>query len=518
MTRMFSLGLFRLGLLSASGLALACCAATERAETQVTAVAQAQAVPTLSTADAAFIDQAGRAGIEEVTFGQLARAQAAHAAVRDFGMRMVDDHTRLNQALTQLAARKQIAPTVSMDTAHQDAFDALQQLHGRAFDRAYLNGQVTDHQTVLALFRQEAASGADRDVKAFAANAIPMLDMHLHLAERLGGQDAAAGFVTRPDLRRGLAPGRVWRKVGPGCPGGVSMETAMNVGVIGLGSMGMGVALNLVEKQFRVFGCDLRPEARATLEQAGGTGVGRPADLPGDLAALIVLVLNGAQTEAVLFGADGVAPVLSHDCVVLCCATVAPDFARALGARMEAAGLPMLDAPVSGGAGAARRGTMTVIASGAPAAFLRAEPVLGAIAAKVWRLGDAPGIGSTVKMVNQLLAGVHIATAAEALALGIRAGADPHTLFEVISASAGSSWMWQNRVPHILAGDDTPFSAVDALKFPLPLAATAHQLFLAASAAGHGGRDDAFVIRVWEALTGITLPAAASPPDVSRPG
>ncbi len=123
-------------------------------------------------------------------------------------------------------------------------------------------------------------------------------------------------------------------------------------------------------------------------------------------------------------------------------------------------------------------------------------------------------------MVNQLLAGVHIAVAAEALALGIRAGADPQVLYDVICTSAGSSWMWQNRVPHILAGDDTPASAVNifvkdlgivldqarALTFPAPIAATAHQLFLGAAALGNGAKDDAFVIRVWEALTGIELP------------
>jgi 3-hydroxyisobutyrate dehydrogenase len=122
-----------------------------------------------------------------------------------------------------------------------------------------------------------------------------------------------------------------------------------------------------------------------------------------------------------------------------------------------------------------------------------------------------------------LLAGVHIATAAEALALGIRAGADPKTLFEVISSSAGSSWMWQNRIPHVLDGDDTPHSAVNifvkdlgivldqarALTFPLPLAAAAHQLFLAAAAHGEGMKDDVFVIRVWQALTGIALPEKA---------
>ena len=163
---------------------------------------------------------------------------------------------------------------------------------------------------------------------------------------------------------------------------------------------------------------------------------------------------------------------------------------------------------------------MTIMASGAPAAFAKADPVLDAISTKVWRLGDQPGIGSTVKMVNQLLAGVHIATAAEAMALGIRAGADPQTLFDVISTSAGSSWMFQNRVPHILAGDDTPLSAVNifdkdlgivldqarALTFPLPMASAAHQLVLAAAANGQGGKDDAFVIRVWQALAGIALP------------
>ena len=180
----------------------------------------------------------------------------------------------------------------------------------------------------------------------------------------------------------------------------------------------------------------------------------------------------------------------------------------------------MLDAPVSGGKVGAHGGTMTVMASGSDAAFDKAQPVLDAISTKVWRLGDKAGVGSTVKMVNQLLAGVHIATAAEALALGIRAGADPQTLFEVISSSAGSSWMWQNRVPHILDGDDTPLSAVNifvkdlgivldqarALTFPLPMAAAAHQLFLAAAANGQGAKDDAFVIRVWQALAGIELP------------
>ena len=157
------------------------------------------------------------------------------------------------------------------------------------------------------------------------------------------------------------------------------------------------------------------------------------------------------------------------------------------------------------------------MASGPAEAFDRCELFFKAVAAKLYRLGDEPGRGSTVKMINQLLAGVHIAAAAEAMALGIKAGADPAVLFDVISNSAGSSWMFQNRVPHILEGDYTPLSAVNIfvkdlglvldsareLSFPLPLTATAHQMFLAAAAAGLGAEDDSAVIKTYP---GVDLP------------
>ena len=294
----------------------------------------------------------------------------------------------------------------------------------------------------------------------------------------------------------------------------------MRIGVIGLGSMGMGAALNLAAKGHEVHGAELRTAAHAELLSAGGHPVTRAADLPPGLEVVVVFVVNAAQANDALFGPDGCLDRLAPDAVVLCCTTLAPEAARALSDKLAARQLLMLDAPVSGGSVAARAGSMTVMASGPETAFARAAPALEAIAGKVWRLGNEAGIGSTVKMINQLLAGVHIATAAEALALGIRAGADPQTLYDVISASAGSSWMWQNRIPHILDADDTPRSAVNifvkdlgivldqarSLTFPLPMAAAAHQLFLAAAAAGHGQADDAFVIRVYQALTGISLP------------
>jgi putative dehydrogenase len=215
----------------------------------------------------------------------------------------------------------------------------------------------------------------------------------------------------------------------------------MKVGVIGLGTMGMGAALNLHRKGHAVVGCEVREAGRAAFVAAGGVAVASPVELPADLDAVVVFVVNAAQTEAVLFGDAGCLTRLGKGAVILCCATIAPEAAKALGARITEAGFLMLDAPVSGGSAGAQGGTLTVMGAGSEAAFAKARPVLDAIAGKVWQLGAEPGVGSTVKMVNQLLAGVHIATAAEALALGIRAGADPKTLFEVISAGCRMCWM-----------------------------------------------------------------------------
>ncbi|NKJ47156.1 3-hydroxyisobutyrate dehydrogenase [Burkholderia sp. SG-MS1] len=292
-----------------------------------------------------------------------------------------------------------------------------------------------------------------------------------------------------------------------------------NVGVIGLGAMGLGVARSLLRAGFRVHACDLRREVLQAFVDEGGVGCATPAELGAQCEVVVTLVVNAAQTEAVLFGEQGAVAAIRPGGVVIASATVAPDFAIELGKRIEAAGLHMLDAPVSGGAARAASGEMTMMTSGPAAAYAACEDVLAAMAGKVYRLGAAHGAGSKVKIINQLLAGVHIAVAAEAMALGLREGVDPDALYEVITHSAGNSWMFENRVPHILAGDYTPLSAVDIFvkdlglvldtarrsKFPLPLSAAAHQMFMMASTAGHGGEDDSAVIRIFP---GIDLPAA----------
>ena len=289
------------------------------------------------------------------------------------------------------------------------------------------------------------------------------------------------------------------------------------VGVVGLGAMGMGVAMSLLREGFEVHACDMRPEAVQKVVDAGGVRAESPAAMAPLVEVLITVVVNADQTETVLFGDNGAAAQMKPGSVVIASATVSPEFAKALGKRLADAGLLMIDGPISGGAAKAMAGEMTVMSSGTPEAYAKCEDVLDAIAGKVYRLGDEVGPGSVVKMVNQLLAGVHIAAAGEAMALAIRAGANPDQVYEVITNSAGNSWMFQNRVPHILSGDYTPLSAVNIFVkdlgivldyakksvFPLPLTAAAHQMYMSASAAGHGGEDDSAVIKVFP---GIKLP------------
>ncbi|TFZ04423.1 L-threonate dehydrogenase [Ramlibacter rhizophilus] len=294
---------------------------------------------------------------------------------------------------------------------------------------------------------------------------------------------------------------------------------ARTLGVVGLGSMGLGAAVSALRRGVPVVGCDPRTEARAAFEAAGGRAVARAADVA-DCDVVLLLVVNATQTEDVLFGPDGLATRLRRGAVVVASATVDPVLPPQWEARLAGRGVHLIDGPVSGGATKAAEGQMTVMASGLPEAFEAAGGLLDSFAGKVWRLGDRAGIGSTVKMVNQHLAGVHIAAACEAMSLGLRAGADARQLYEVICASAGMSWMFQNRVPHILEGDYTPRSAVNIfvkdlgivldaarkLSFPLPLAASAHQLYLATAAMGHGAEDDSAVVKYYAALAGLTLP------------
>lgn len=295
------------------------------------------------------------------------------------------------------------------------------------------------------------------------------------------------------------------------------MDTS-KIGVVGLGAMGLGMAQSLRRAGYHVCACDARADVARSFAAQGGTACAHPVDVAAACEVIVSVVVDAAQTEAVLFGAHGAAAAMPPGSLFVMCSTVAPAWSIALEERLAERGILYLDAPISGGAAKAAAGRMTMMTAGRPAAYAKAAGVLDAMAANVYRLGDRAGNGSKVKIINQLLAGVHIAAAAEAMALGLRAGVDAAQLYDVITHSAGNSWMFENRMAHVLAGDYTPLSAVDifvkdlglvldaarAAKFPLPLASTAHQMFMHASSAGHASEDDSAVIKIFP---GITLPA-----------
>jgi putative dehydrogenase len=295
---------------------------------------------------------------------------------------------------------------------------------------------------------------------------------------------------------------------------------ALPVAVIGLGSMGFGMATSLQKAGLAVTGFDIADASLARFAQTGGKVAKTPAAAAQDAEIVVCVVVNAAQTEEILFGADGVAQAMSPTGVFISAATMSPDHAKSLAARLQAIGRLYLDAPISGGAARAAEGQLTILAAGAPAAFAKARPALTALAAKLYELGDEPGTGAAFKMINQLLAGVHIAAASEAMAFAARQKLDLQKVYEVITASAGNSWMFENRMPHVLAGDYTPHSAVEifvkdlgiiqdmarSARFPVPVAASALQMFLATAAIGLGRDDDASVARLYAQIGGATLP------------
>ncbi|MDP3761126.1 MAG: NAD(P)-dependent oxidoreductase [Ramlibacter sp.] len=289
------------------------------------------------------------------------------------------------------------------------------------------------------------------------------------------------------------------------------------VGVIGLGAMGGGMARSLRRAGHTVHVFDVRTDAAQAFAAEGGTAHASAAELAAQCDVVVSVVVNAAQTDDLLFGAGGVADALRKGSVFVMCSTVDPGWSAALEGRLAERGLLYLDAPISGGAAKAAAGQITMMTAGRPEAYDQCGALLDAMAAKVYRLGDRAGAGSKVKVINQLLAGVHIAAAAEAMALGLREGVDAAALYEVITHSAGNSWMFENRMAHVLAGDYTPLSAVDIFvkdlgivldlargsKFPLPLSSTAHQMFMQASTAGFAKEDDSAVIKIFP---GIELP------------
>ncbi|HEV2508319.1 NAD(P)-dependent oxidoreductase [Bosea sp. (in: a-proteobacteria)] len=287
------------------------------------------------------------------------------------------------------------------------------------------------------------------------------------------------------------------------------------IGFVGLGSMGLPMAINLGKAGFAVTGFDLRAEARTVLQAAGGEAAGSLADAFSGRDAVVLMVVNATQAEDILFG-QGALTQLAPGGTVILMATCPPAAVAALAARVEAAGHALVDAPVSGGVVGAEAGSLTIMAAARRPVFDAVKPVLDAMGSKVVFMGEEPGQGATAKAVNQLLCGAHLAIAAEALSLAEKLGVDTHAMLDIVSGSAASSWMLRDRGARMLEREPRVTSAVDIFvkdlgivleagrdaKAALPMAALAHQLFLSVSGRGLGARDDSQVIAAYRAMQG----------------
>jgi 3-hydroxyisobutyrate dehydrogenase len=283
----------------------------------------------------------------------------------------------------------------------------------------------------------------------------------------------------------------------------------------GLGAMGLPMAKNLLGRGFQVSGIDLNTTALAALAEAGGEPAPSAAAAVADADALILMVVNAAQAEQILF-AGGALAALPAGAVVCLMATCPAGVVAAIAERVRAAGRHFVDAPVSGGVAGAKAASLTIMAASAPAIYQRMLPAFQALGERIFHVGEQAGQGATVKTVNQLLCGVHIAVVAEAFALAAKVGVDLEVILEIMSGSAAASWMLRDRGPRMLQAEPEVTSAVDIFvkdlgivletgretRCALPIAAIAHQMFLAASGRGDGRADDSQVIRSYYAHNG----------------
>ena len=297
------------------------------------------------------------------------------------------------------------------------------------------------------------------------------------------------------------------------------MENIKKVCVIGLGSMGFGIASSLIKNGHEVYGLDKDKNHTDRLQKAGGKNE-ELSKICKIVDVVVIVVLNSIQTEQILFGKHGIVEQLNKETLIIVCTTVSPQFAREMAERCNQYNIHYLDAPMSGGSVKSENGQLSYMVSGSKLALQKAQLILEATAEKVFQLGEEPGKGSAMKSVNQMLAGIHISAMAEALTFGITQGIEPEKFLEVISKCAGTSWMLENRAPHIIDNDYTPKSSIniwpkdlgivlDIAKnsnFSAPLTAIAMQQFVAAAGSGLANEDDAAVAKVYAKNAGINLP------------
>jgi len=283
----------------------------------------------------------------------------------------------------------------------------------------------------------------------------------------------------------------------------------MRVGIIGIGNMGMGMTKRVLAQGHTVHVRDIRPEAEAEARGLGAIVERNPGALARQVNHVVVIVLNAAQIEDVLFGSHGVADAARPGLAVVLSSTIAPNDTTDFAERLARLGVGCIDAPVSGGPARAVEGTISMMVAGHKRAVAQAEPLLNTLASRVFRISDQAGDAAKAKLINNLLAGINLVAGASALALSKRIGLDAKLMYELICASSGQSWVFADRMARALSDDYQPrahahiltkdlglaLEMAGAAAFDTPLGDYALQVFHATCAAGWSDDDDAAVFK-----------------------
>ena len=292
-----------------------------------------------------------------------------------------------------------------------------------------------------------------------------------------------------------------------------------NIGVIGLGDMGSGLAKNLMSNGFSVFGLDLKPERQAAFTDMGGTLVDDAADLGRRVDAAFVMVMNGDQAKSVILGPDGLVENMEQGGVVILSATIKPHEAVEIGAAMLGSGIDLIDTPVSGGFPGAQGGTLTMMAAAPDELMARARPVLEAVSASIHHVGTNAGDGQTVKACLQSLIGSQFSATFEAAALAAKAGVSGEVLYNVFSTSGAGSGVVNNALQKIIDREfegtgshintmhkdlTISLNLAENLGVPMHTAAAAMQIFHAGRTKYPNG-DNWVCTRVIEEIIGAEL-------------
>jgi 3-hydroxyisobutyrate dehydrogenase-like beta-hydroxyacid dehydrogenase len=294
------------------------------------------------------------------------------------------------------------------------------------------------------------------------------------------------------------------------------------VGFIGLGAMGGPMALNLVKHGFLLVVHDIDPSKAERLRTQGAAVADSPEAVAAVVGRTICMVETTAQAEAVIVGEHGIIQRARPGHIVACMSTIDPLAARRLGDTLAGRGMAMVDAPVSGGTERAASGELSIIAGGEAETVKACDDLFRAMGKNVFHVG-ALGQGLAMKLVNNMLVQVNTVAVAEALVLGVKAGLDPQTIFDVVRVSTGTSFAFETRVPRILERDFAPGGTIDIsfkdqeletqfakqLGVPVLLANVSQQVYQMARAAGLNKEDGSAIVKVLERLAGVTVKGRA---------